>query len=82
MGRFDGLNRAIRIAMTVADLQLNCPKTRPRITAGTEWPVRFADLFRIGIGASSSHIIGSIEAAAALYRETARGGLATNLAEC
>jgi hypothetical protein len=82
MGRFDGLDRATRIAMTVAYLQLSRPKTRPRITADTEWPVGFADLFKIGIGPSSSHTITLMKAAAAFVRETARGGLAINVREC
>ncbi len=67
--------------MTVACLQLSRPNTHSLVTADTEWPVRFADLFKIGKGASSSYIIGSMKAAAALYRESARRGLAINLPE-
>jgi L-serine dehydratase len=68
--------------MTLTYLQLSRPKTRPRITAGAEWPVGRADLFTIGIGPSSSHPITPMKAAAAFVRETARGGLAINAPEC
>ena len=68
--------------MTVAYLQLSRRKTRPRITASTESPVGCADLFKIGIGPSSSHTITLMKAAAAFVRETARGGLALNAHEC
>ena len=68
--------------MTVAYLQLSRRKTRLRITAGTESPVGCADLFKIGIGPSSSHTITLMKAAAAFVRETARGGLALNAHEC
>jgi Serine dehydratase beta chain len=82
MGRFDGLDRAIRIAMAVAYLQLSRPKTRPRITADTEWPVGCADLFKIGIGPSSSHTITPLKAVVAFVRETARRRLAINAPVC
>jgi hypothetical protein len=52
------------------------------------------DLFKIGVGQSSSHIMGSIIAARCFcemvsavdecdtYKETSKGGLALNIVEC
>lgn len=68
--------------MTFTYLQLSRPKTRPRVTAGAEWPVGCADLFKIGIGPSSSHAITPMKVAAAFVRETARAGLAINAPVC
>jgi hypothetical protein len=72
MGRFDGLDRAIRIAMTVADLQYHQAQALLRCAKQPLRPAGFADLFKVGIGHLLSiscierNVFGAIKAIAAV----------------
>ena len=55
--------------MTAVNLQLGSTEAPPQVVGEADQPVGFADLFKIGIGPSSSHTIGPMKAAASFVRD-------------
>jgi L-serine deaminase len=79
MGRFDGLERAIRIAMALAKLQSDRTENLPRMAGACAAGQRRSSV-------TLDQVIETMRQTGAdmssKYRETARGGLAINVPEC